>query len=718
LPVYILYMVIKVHPFEIEKDKNIVLGPKKLDEHVKELIDKVESDINARSGLANKLKKWFRRRHQLDFQDPRMPFSGSSRFTPPLIDMEVDKSKPPLMNLINANPVVTFRPNNAESVERADYAEEQMQWLLFSRMRDFEKQYEIGTDHFGQNGWVYFKVIYEWRTRISKEIIRKDRFSEEQKNIIFQAVFIMENPEAVPETQPAEVLPEGEEPIDIVERTKILFESFLEEEFGLSTEDSADVEAVRKLKKFFSSDQQQVTLSKREVFQDAPVMESIEPMFLVPSRGTRDLRDTERITEIKFYTKNDIAMRGRDGFFDPKAVKQLLRELDDADKKTSSRNSTVMALEVEKSQLEGVNLESIDDDLIEVHEIYHYFDIDGDDIQEKVVMMVQPDHNIVLKFIELPYDDGEWPYVQIKREEKDNRESSSRGLPEILDQIDREIIFNHRMKANGMMIANAPTFKFKINSNIQPGSFKWIPGQFYPVMDMGDIEPLVIPSHDRSHDNEENILINWVERRTGSVEAALTRQGTLNEPRTKAEIDTISAIGQQNLTLTLKRWQRGMSEVYRKIWSRWMQFGPANIIVRLSSGRVQPMTKNQVNGEFDIVPSGTVGNSNPALLAQRAMARFQLMLQLTLQGGSKLLGNKFGLDLAAAFMDAMNKDDPVMAQKLLPPLPDTQTQQLNQQESAFQADIRAAQTNQPLSMERLERVIKASPFGKQQAVAT
>ena len=685
------------HPVDGE---DITISTRKLKGFMDEISHETEADIMARSDFDLKSSQWYRRRYQLEDQNPTYPFVGSSNITMPLIDLQIDKAKPPLMNLYAIDPIVSFKPQVPAQADAALSAEHVMQWLLTTRMECFEDNMEIGIDHMKQYGFVVFKTIYEYESAIVTETVTQAQLSEEDRQIVAEALTLrVQNPEAAEEV---------DQQLSLYVKTK----------FGLDPEDDVDRKAMQQILDFFSSSKDSITIKRNVVGKHQPYVYPVEPQFLYVQRGAKTIESAERVTEIKFMTENDLRIRGKNNFYDPKEVERAIRELED---KPNTGDQTTMAqtLNVERSRREGVTLESTEhDDMIQVNETFCMYDIDGDGIKERCLLIWQPDTKAVFQFVEHPYAHGQWPLVQIKNELTGDRYLDARGIPEILDHIDREITQNHRAKVNRMMIANSPTFKYRLGSNLNPNNINWIPGQFYPVMNMDDFEPVTMPNLDFSFDKEEAVLNTWVERRLGSVEAALTNPEQISEARTRAEIEAVSAIGQQSLSLSIRRWQRGMKKVYKQIWDLWMQYGPEEVFITMGPG-LQKITKHQISGDMDIVPMGTIGNSNPAQEQSQAIQMFQFLSGLVMNGVTEAMPS-VEINLAGALQTALAKTNLMEASRVMRQRSPEEMQQIQQQQQQQAQMMEAAKQNVPMSARDLkvanELLAKQSPNGKAQRV--
>lgn len=688
-----------------EADKEISIGARAFKELAADIKKKIDADINAREGAIEKMVRWYKRRYQNANKNPIYPWPGSSDFNPPLIDSEINKRKSAYMDLFNADPIVTFIPQNPRSKEKAISAQHLMQWLLTTRMRDFKDNMEIGIDHMLMYGQCVFKITYEWESKVVTETYKKQDMDPDILNGLVQAFTI------------ANQNPELQEQFD-----ENFDKSFLLNQFGIDIEDPVDKVAAKKIEKWLLGEDEEVTIKRNKVCRDAPYVYPVDPAFFVPENGACDIQEAERVTEIKFLSENDIMIRAKSGYFDEKAAKRVLKQLGKKDitgRQVSSARSQSLNLETEKAIREGIKAPNIEQpkDIIEIWEVYMLFDIDGDGVKEKVQVIYQPHTQEMLKFIEFPYANDKWPYVVIPYEKTDTRFDSPRGVPEILDQIDLEITFNHRAKANRMTIANAPTFTVRRTANINPNNIQWVPGQLIPVREHTDFQPVVMPNLDASSDNEELILRSWAENLLGSTDFALTRPQSLSEPRTRAEIEAILSIGSQVMANNLRRFQRKMKEVYDMNWDLWMQYGPDEVSIPMSGGMVRKITRHQIMGDFDIVPMGTTGNIPSSQQAQQALSNLQMLIQLKQNGIEQLTDFAVEIDLHAALLDYFNKVDYVTARSIIRTREENERNAMLQQQQQQQALVQAAERNEPLTEDQLSEVSKVLPFGKSQRVA-
>ncbi len=703
---------VKQDPVAQEVAKDIDLSTKKLEEFILKIDSSTSSDINNTTNQQQRLAHWYDRRFRILNKDPQYPWVGSSNITMPLIDNEVTKAKAPLLSTLNINPIVTFKPLSVRAFDQTDLAEETMQWMLKSRMRDFEKQVEIGTDHMGTYGYTILKTVYEFETETITEKIKRNELSLDDLTQLARALAAVQEG-ALPQ-----------------EDFDLAFSQLVSDRWGLDGEDETDQQAIEDIMNFIREEKEEVEIQRIAITRDAPYVSAVDPSLFYPEEGVMELRDAERITEVIFDTHNDMKKKAETGWYDADAVKKILDELNrsdtasdgDGSSKSSSDSGKVFSqLNTERRKREGLTSTSKKGN-IENREVYCLYDIHDRGVKDKCLLIYNPDTKIKLRFMEFPYEHGAWPYEQLRNEETDGRFYSPRGVGELIDDIDDMITQNHRNKLNSMTIANAPTFKYRLGSNINPNNMQWTPGQFYPVMNMNDFEAVTVPHNDLSFDNEESNLRFWVESTTGSTDFAFREQRS--EARTAKEVGAIENVSAASSSLKVSRFQREMKLVYRQIWNLWMQYGPDRFTTFTPDGAIRHVSKFDMDAKFDMDPTATFGDNNPEGRFIKAQQRLGQIILLAKEGILPLIQDKYEVDIGAAVKDMFDKDDFAASSKIVRKRSDqeiAQIQQQQQQQADQEQNAAQAQDNQPKSVPDLQaanaQLIRESPNGSNQQIA-
>jgi len=715
----------KQDPVALETEKDIDISASDLTTFINEIHAFSEDDINSTSTHQQSLRHWYSRRYGILDKDPQFPWPGSSNIVMPLLDMEVTKAKAPLMRMFEIDPIVSFRSAMITPLDRSDAAERTMQWLLTTRMRKFKKNMEINVDRMEMYGYGIAKVVYEYQTEVITETIRKEEIPQEDLEQIAIQLAAVQNGTPIGQDENKQPIVPTQEDFDIA------LTELVSQRFGFNTDDEVDQKAIEDVMNFILDVKDSVSIKRTSIVRDAPYVSPVDPSKFFIEQGVGDIQDSERTTEIFFDTENEMKKKAATGWYDAKAVKDIIDKLQQkegdlvkSNAKSGETNNVSNQLDNVMRQREGITAVTRKG-VIEMREVYCLYDIDGDGVKERCLLIYNPDTQIKVRFMEFPYEHGMWPYVQLRNEETDGRYLSSRGIPEILDDIDDVITQNHRNKLNAQAIGNSPTFKYRMGSNINPSNMQWIPGQFYPVMNMSDFEQVQVTVKDSSFDNEENNLRFWSEGLLGSFDTAFREQKS--EARTATETSAIVGVQQSAQSLKISRFQRDMKKVYEMSWSLWMQYGPQDFTISTVDNQMERMNKNQMQGKFDITPVGTIGNVSPDQEFAKAQNRFLTIFQAVQQGLVPLINAQYEVDLGAAFKDMLDKDDYVASQRVLRRRSPEETQQIQQQQQQAQQQADAQAQNQaavenneelPLSQlqESLSLMSKQAPAGDAQRV--
>jgi len=292
-------------------------------------------------------------------------------------------------------------------------------------------------------------------------------------------------------------------------------------------------------------------------------------------------------------------------------------------------------------------------------------------------------------------------------------------VPEILSDLEEEITFQHRAKLNRAMIETAPSFLYRPTSGINPSMFTWAPGQFYPVKDVvNDVRALEVPPGQAFEEREEQILRTWAEDRLGGADFGISNDlSSLTEPRTATEIRGIEQRGRAALSMRGALFQMSMQDVYREFFDMWHQYGPQEVWVRMTGTEPLKVTREELQGQFMFQPTGTIGESDPVLDAQKALGRLQILMQLQQAGAME---PQFELNMGEAVADWLEKDDIRLSRRVLRRRSEEEVQQIQQQQQAQQEAVQKALSNTPMDPEELaiaaQQLAKKAPHGKAQQV--
>lgn len=713
----------KNHPSHIAGE-NELHGRKDLEEYSGDLVSYIQSDLNAMDTWLEKQAHFYDRRYGRLYRNPQFPWPGSSEIVMPTMDIYVDQMKPPMMNLVfGGSKIVNMVPMNAAAVDNTPAATDAMNSLIKYRIPDFMMQTAHGIENWAQHGLKIDKIFYSYKTRIVTETVRrKDLVGNLSTLVVMKGMTDEEVAQVSEEFGVAAMTPE------MFKQNYDAIKNEVVKSFGLDPEEKVDVKACKDIMDFLKdSDKETILIKKRQVVEDTPKMVTIPIQDVIVPPGTKDIADATRITHRMYFSESDIRQRARDEVWVKAAVDLIFEEGSYVSTNASSQglaDDALSAVMTDRAQSASYIPSGSQDNIYEIWECYSYWDIDGDGLDEKVVITMEPRSGAVLKAIELPFDHGEWPFTGTPFEPNEPNYFSSRGIPEKLDDLDKEITAQHRAKLNNLLIQTSTSFTYRDSTGLNPNTIQWMPGLMIPVQDHTDLAPIPMPHSSLELEREETILNLWAERHVGGIDQGIAGDARLLEPRTATEIRSRESARQRVLGVRAMIFQRGMQRNYQMLWSLWMQYGPDDFFIHVTGQPPVKMGKYQISGKFDLIPAGAVGDMDPDLRAQRAFERLQAVMQM-----AQLVDSdpRYELDAAQALADWLNEVDHQGAQRILRRRSQEEIAQIVQQQQMDAAEMgekrkiaTAMMENTPVTPEDAMDVLKfiksQSPHGLLQLI--
>jgi hypothetical protein len=261
--------------------------------------------------------------------------------------------------------------------------------------------------------------------------------------------------------------------------------------------------------------------------------------------------------------------------------------------------------------------------------------VDGDGIDERVII-TYPDAepSALLRFIENPYDHGQFPYVVVRRELNDAEIMSSRGIPALDDDFQTGIstLFNQDIDAG--TISTTPTVVARRNSIKNLRNLRYVPGQVIET-ENGAADYNVVQNQNLGQGgrfNNMQYLKAWANDRIGNLSAATSQIN--NKPgsgpqgqKTATEVSEISSAAGQLQAMDLQVYQQQMQDVYYQIDALYEQFGDDEVTFMITNEKPIHLTRREVQGKFNMVPNGRLDNSNPVLRSNKALAIYDRFSQ-------------------------------------------------------------------------------------------
>lgn len=563
---------------------------------IKDFVKKISSNVNdeksARAFWDQNIDRYTNLRYGIR-SNKNTPWPNCANYVIPQIDADINRIKPSYINLINVTPIVTFEPYGPEDIEPARKREHLFDWRMKTRV-DFFEPYVLGVDYMLHQGAALFKVTWDYATRTYYKQIDLEDIPEDVVKVLYEPYV-----------------------------TDDVLKQIIIEQFLIDTSFEENVAEVERVVREFRDGKSEFELELVEEACNQPKLTacSIRDDVVFPV-DTQDINQARFIDYIFSMPVNDIKIAIKD--------KKYEKYPDDVIKAWANTATQ----DTRKAQFKNRVYQGNDYDDVWLHETCVWYDVNNDGIKERCIV-TWPDSNPsqVLRFIELPYDHGRWPYVLVKREMIDSGALSSRGIGALDEDFQNGISTFFNQSVDNGTITNTPIVKHKRNAWTNSRNLRYIPGQNIEingqmtdveVQQLGNVSQLPLLQ-------AAQYLKSWADMRVGNITSGLTSplnmqgSGTLGN-KTKKEIDVVEALQSQVQSLDLQVFQEQMSEVYYQIDALYEQFGSDEEEMIITGEKPVKVSRQEIQGKFNIVPNGKLDNSNPVLRANKSFTLLRMFL--------------------------------------------------------------------------------------------
>lgn len=521
------------------------------------------------------------------------PWPKCANYSMPLIDTDIARAKPSYVNLLNVSPIVSFEPYGAEDIEAARKRELLFDWRMKTKI-DYLPPYVTGVDYLLTQGMTIFKNTWKYATRTYYE---KIDLKELPQNVL----------EALYDTRMDD---------------NMLYR-ILVEEFQIDDTFEENKDEVLRVVKEFRQGESDFELKLTEASDDRAEMTavSVRDELIFPV-DTCDLNDARFIDYIFTRSQNDLKIAIKDGKYESYSD-------DEIESWTSSSPR-----DTRRNNLKQTNSGNKKDDLVWLHETCVWYDIDNDGIEERCIA-TWPDSNpsMILRFIELPYDHGQWPYVLVKREFIGPGVFESRGYGALGEDFQNAITTFVNQSVDNGTITNTPRTKYKRGSIANIRNIRYVPGEALEVLT--NLDDVKVESGGNSSQaflfQSAQYFKAWSDQRTGNLTSGLsapnntTGSGGQGE-KTAKEVGLVEQLQAEVQSLDLQVFQNQMAKVYYQIDALYEQFGSDEETILITGEKPVKISRQEIQGKFNIVPNGKLDNSNPQLRAAKAFNLMRVFL--------------------------------------------------------------------------------------------
>lgn len=561
----------------------------------KEFVNLLSASINdARNDRAfwdQQVDKYIRMRYGIRDQK-NFPWKNCANYMMPLIDTDITRVKPAYINLVAVSPIVSFEPYGAEDIEPARKREYLFDWRMRTKVNYFE-QYVLGVDYMLLQGAVVFKTNWKFATR---KFYKKINLAELDQKIL-------------------EALYDPRMDDEMLNRIIV-------EEFKVDDTFDENAKEVQRVIQEFRDGKSEFELTLVEAYEDRAELTacSIREDIVFPI-DTCNLNDARFIDYTFTKSQNDILVAINDGKYEEYSEDEV-----------SSWSNGIPQNKMRKNSVKSTNNKK--DELIWLHETCVWFDIDGDGIEERcIVTWPEADPTAILRFIEMPYDHGQWPYVLVKREFNGSGAFESRGYGALGEDFQNAITAFVNQSVDNGTIVNTPRTKYKRGSIANIRNIRYVPGEALEVLT--NLEDVKIEQGGNSSQaflfQSAQYFKSWADQRSGNMSSGLTAPnnnpgGGMQGNKTAKEIGLVEQLQSEVQALDLQVFQDQMADVYYQIDSLYEQFGSDQEEILITGEKPIKISRAEIQGKFNIVPNGKLDNSNPQLRMNKAFNLMRVFL--------------------------------------------------------------------------------------------
>lgn len=601
----------------------------------------VEDSIGMTSTWEQNQVKFHKMRMRIK-KTKNFPFVGCANIRMPTVETKIRKLKAALNNVIfGIRPIVQVIPSPGGSWQTAIKIEKFLDYLLMDVIKIKDKCI-IGIDQMLEKGFYLLKPY--WKTTIIKRVESLDM----NELTIEEALFIFNAPEDQIKTE-------------IIKKYDIDMNDLVSKENSIELDKV--IEAIK-------NGDETIDITVQDVICNYPDIALCEPeRVYVPTDSGYNPQENEWIIHEFFMPLETLKLNAEIKGWSVDGVSDIMGY-------STEREDNNKNIEITKDLREGISkLKSTGK--VRVWEFYGLMDINGDGVPEQSVITMAPDFNKIMRKMTNPFYSGKRPFIKLFYELTDDRWFSHRGIPEILEDIIKEIDMQHNQKLDQQTIRNTPMYVHRAGM-INKNTIQFVFGQSIPAQGMQPLSDLIAPLNNSnsnvefSYEREQMLLETKIEEMIGQVDFSLQSMINKRQPRTLGEVNLQNQNMQQVFSLDADLLRMNMEELFNWVWDLWCQYGDDYYeFAYFGKDGYEPikLTKEEIQGHYKITVRGNDQNTNPQTRIQKA--------QMVMAGMSNQVAIQMGvvtpMNIANAYkrmyqeLEIPNWEELVTAPQPLPP---------------------------------------------------
>lgn len=559
----------------------------------------IQMSLDGTSEWRSKQDQWHKQRMCVK-KKKVFPYEGCSNLKMPTIERHIRKKKAKLANRIfGIRPIVQAVPPPSGNPQTSQRIEKFVDHLLMDVMNVYPK-FLIALDKMLESGFSVLKSF--WRIDITK---RYETFGLEDMSVEDAAMMFSHG------TDPDWIKEE------IVKRLSIDMNPMVAEENEKAIEDAI-------VKLYQGADE--VTIDVQDIIYNAPdvAIPDVE-RIIVPPESPLDPKDCEWKCHDMIIPFRVFKTRTSRGYKNIDVVNDLLAR--------SAADPNFMKDQT-KDTREGIQRFQASGD-IRVQELYTWEKLNEGDVEpRKCIITICPDFNVVCRRISADGIDGEDPFSRINNEIIDDRWFSSRGIPEIITDIAKEIDTQKNQRIDSQTARNAPMWMYRVG--IMNPQAKLKPNKGIPVpagVPFGEAFAMVNNTNlnaEYSYKDEMMMLNAETEELLGEVNFTLQSQINKRQPRTGTEVEqqVNNSVPSSNIEADMV--MNGFNDFVQKVFALWCKNGDDQVEFQYfgpdANGQFETikLSKEELQGHL-ITLRGNDANTNPDKRIQKAITIKQMV---------------------------------------------------------------------------------------------
>lgn len=536
--------------------------------------------------------KWHKMRMRIK-KVKNFPFVGCANLRMPTLETKIRKLKASLVNVIfGIRPVVQVVPSPSGNFDNARKIEKFLDHLICDKTNTKQKVI-ISIDQALEKGFCVMKPYwsYEEITRVEECSLDELSMDEVQR-------------------------------IHSVNTTTEMLVGWLVEYFNVDVSDNVrnvNITELNRVAEEIHKGATSVKLSLQDVTKNNPDADTcMDERIYVGTDSGYDPQGCQCIIHEFFLPLDTVKKNAEIKGWDTSTVTEVWA--------MKQVNLSQKNIQITKDFREGIMRLQTPDELVRIWECYCWYDINDDGVKEKCAVTVAADFNKILRKSTLPFFNAKWPFVKLFYELTDDRWFSHRGIPEIIEDIVKEIDIQHMQKIDNQTIRNSPMFLYRagmVNNKV----VQFIFGQGLPVNGMTPLQDVLQPVNNSnqnvefSYEREQMLLESKIEELIGQVDFTLQSMINKRQPRTLGEVN-LQVQGQQVVfSLDADLFRTQIEELFNWYWELWCQYGDDDYEFSYfgkDGWEKIRLNREEVQGKYKITVRGNDQNTNPQVRVQKA----------------------------------------------------------------------------------------------------